>query len=59
MNLKIKENSKIRKEYEKFIATEEGKKWKENLTNKCEKEDIKDAGDFGDYLYDFYPELIS
>lgn len=41
--------------YEEFIKTEKGKQWK----NHWKKEMGSDScGDFGDYLYDFYPEML-
>lgn len=42
-------------EYNNFIKTESGKEWKEHW-NKLSDSD--DCGDFGDYLYDFYPEML-
>ena len=42
-------------EYEEFIKTERGQEWKKfwQRENGSER-----AGDFGDYLYDFYPEML-
>lgn len=50
-----RENERIRLEleYKEFIHTAEGKKWLEHV-----KKDMKLDGDLGDYLYDFYPELL-
>ena len=46
----------LKEEYEKFILTKEGKEW----INHWQKIIGSDTGgDFGDYLYDFYPEMIS
>lgn len=46
----------LKEEYEKFIRTKEGKEW----INHWQKIiDSDNGGDFGDYLYDFYPEMIS
>ena len=42
----------LKEEYEKFILTKEGKEW----INHWQK---ITGGEFGDYLYDFYPEMIS
>lgn len=39
----------LEKEYNEFIQTEEGKRWK---MNSCA------GGDFSNYLYDFYPEYL-
>lgn len=45
----------LKEEYEKFILTK-GKEW----INHWQKIIGSDTGrDFGDYLYDFYPEMIS
>ncbi|MBR5780410.1 MAG: hypothetical protein IKY27_00305 [Bacteroidales bacterium] len=43
----------LQKEYEEFMQTEEGKRWKDDWVNK-----YNGRGDFGDYLYDFYPEYL-
>ena len=46
----------LKEEYEKFILTKEGKEW----INHWQKIIGSDTGgEFGDYLYDFYPEVIS
>lgn len=47
---------KYRKEYKNFIKTEEGKRW-QNLW-KMETGSDRIGGDYGDYLYDFHPELL-
>lgn len=39
-------------EYEKFIETESGKKWLEDCNNNGQ------SGDTGNYIYDFYPEVL-
>ena len=49
------DESMLKKEYEKFVKTEKGKKWIEKWRNQMNS-DI--AGDFSDYLYDFYPEFL-
>lgn len=42
-------------EYDKFLKTKEGQAWKEHW----QKEMCSDnAGDFGDYLYDFHTEML-
>lgn len=46
---KHKTEEDIKDEYMKFIKTDEGKEWLEFY-------DL--GGDFGDYLYDFYPEML-
>ena len=43
----------LQHEYEEFIQTEHGREWKEQWINK-----FHGKGDFGDYLYDFYPEML-
>ena len=46
-------------EYNEFLETKYGKEWKVDWIKRySNSEDIKDAGDFGDYLYDFYPEML-
>lgn len=50
-----KKKNKLKKRYDKFIKTEEGKKWMTGW-KKSTQSDV--AGDFGDYLYDFYPEML-
>ena len=47
---------KYKKEYKNFIKTEEGKKW-QNLW-KMQTGSDRIGGDYGDYLYDFHPELL-
>lgn len=46
----------IKKEYKVFLTTVKGKKW----VKECKRNAPSDAtaGDFGDYLYDFYPEML-
>ena len=41
------------KEYNEFIQTEEGQKWKDDWINKN-----NGHGDLGDFIYDFYPEYL-
>ena len=38
-------------EYNEFLKTKSGQEWKEH----CK---YKNRGDFGNYLYDFYPEML-
>ena len=46
-------------EYNEFLETKCGQKWKADWIKRySNSENIKDAGDFGDYLYDFYPEML-
>ena len=49
----IKSEEELKEEYMRFIRTEEGKKWLDFQHN-----DMKSDGDFGDYLYVFYPEML-
>ena len=50
---------KLKVEYENFLKTKEGQEWKEDWIKRYSNpEDIKEAGDFGDYLYDFYTEML-
>lgn len=44
----------LEKEYKGFIETREGKIWKEAWQMRFGD----DSGDFGDYLYCFYPEML-
>lgn len=49
----------LKVEYENFLKIKEGQEWKEHWIKKYSNpNDIKDAGDFGDYLYDFYTEML-
>lgn len=50
------EEKELKEKYEKFIQTKEGKEW----INHWQKIIGSDTGgDFGDYLYDFYSEMVS
>ena len=54
-----KREEELKVEYEKFVQTKAGKEWKDHWIKRyTNPDDIKDAGDFGDYLYDFYPEML-
>lgn len=48
----MSENDLLR-EYKMFIDTEKGKEWM-----KFQKREMNLDGDFGDYLYYFYPEML-
>lgn len=52
---KLERENELRQEYESFIKTEAGQKWKEDWQLRMGS-DI--AGDFGDYLYDFHTEML-
>lgn len=41
-------------EYEEFIKTDSGKKWLDDYKNRNNGQ----TGDCGDYIYDFYPEVL-
>ena len=45
----------LRLKYEQFIQTERGKEWKHFCQSQTGSER---SGDCGDYLYDFYPEML-
>ena len=54
-----KREEELKVEYENFLNTKEGQEWKEHLVKRySNSENIKDTRDFGDYLYDFYPEML-
>ena len=55
MNRTYKDREALRPEYEQFIQTERGKEWKHFWQSQTDSER---SGDFGDYLYDFYPEML-
>ena len=42
-------------EYNEFLKTKCGQEWKEHWKNEIGSDS---CGDFGDYLYDFYPEML-
>ena len=51
----------LEREYNSFIKTESGREWKESLNKRnigLGSPDSDTRGDFGDYLYDFYPEML-
>ena len=50
-----KDREALRPEYEQFIKTEKGKEWIEFWQSQTGSQN---DGDFGDYLYDFYPEML-
>lgn len=45
----------LEKEYKDFLKTDEGKKWMESWNGRMP--DNEEVG-FGEYLYDFYPEML-
>ena len=50
-----KDREALRPKYEQFVQTERGKEWKHFWQSQTGSER---SGDFGDYLYDFYPEML-
>lgn len=42
----------LKQKYEVFLKTPKGREW-------IERTDSGEDEDFGDYIYDFYPELLS
>lgn len=57
---KISNEEELINKYNEFIKTEAGQKWKKDWQeNSCKDNTTNpNPGDFGDYLYDFYPELL-
>ena len=53
MNLRTR--YKKLKQYVEFLKTKSGQEWKEHCKYKTDS-DL--CGDFGNYLYDFYPEML-
>lgn len=41
-------------EYEEFVKTDSGKRWLDD----CKSRNNGQTGDSGDYIYDFYPEIL-
>ena len=50
-----KREEELKVEYENFLKTKEGQEWKEHWKNEI---GYDSCGDFGDCLYDFYPEML-
>lgn len=50
-----KDREALKPKYEQFIQTKEGKAWKRFWQTKV---GTQNDGDFGDYLYDFYTEML-
>lgn len=48
--------AELKEQYNYFIITAEGKKWRESWAGRLP--DNENVG-FGEYLYDFYPEILS
>lgn len=47
--------TELRYEYEEFLKTSKGQEWKEQWNSRM---DTDNTVDFGDFLYDFYPEML-
>ena len=41
-------------EYEEFVKTDSGKRWLDD----CKSRNNGQTSDSGDYIYDFYPEVL-
>ena len=41
-------------EYEEFVKTDSGKRWLDD----CNSRNNGQIGNSGDYIYDFYPEIL-
>ena len=50
-----KREEELKVEYENFLNTKEGQEWKEHWKNEIGSDSYCD---FGNYLYDFYPEML-
>ena len=50
-----KDREALRPKYKQFIQTERGKEWQNSWR---ERTGSQYDGDFCDYLYDFYPEML-
>ena len=54
-----KREEELKIEYDNFLKTKEGQEWKnEWIKRYTDTDDIRDVGDFGDYLYDFHTEML-
>lgn len=54
--LKLEKEKELEEKYFNLLKTEQGRKWKDSWINRLSSDN---AGDFGDYLYDFYPEMLA
>ena len=50
-----KREEELKVEYENFLNTKKGQEWKEHWKNEIGSDS---CCDFGNYLYDFYPEML-
>lgn len=46
---------KLKTEYNDFLTTDSGKQWLNHWQNEIGSDDGRS---FGDFLYDFYPEML-
>ena len=54
MNVNM-ERENLKPKYEAFLKTAKGQEWKREWIART---GLEEDGEFGDYLYDFYPELL-
>ena len=54
----IMTEKELKQEYEDFIKTDAGKQWKKKWVERFDYDDVNEAGNFEDYLYDYYPEML-
>ena len=54
MNVNM-ERENLKPKYEAFLKTAKGQEWKREWIART---GLEEDGGFGDYLYDFYPELL-
>lgn len=55
MDITFLEEMKIRIQYDKFIKTEAGMKWKEFWKGSTNSDT---SGNFNNFLHDFYPDIF-
>lgn len=53
-----KREEELKVEYENFLKTKEGQEWKACWIKRYSDYENINRGGFGDYLYDFYPEML-
>lgn len=52
---KKEREEELKTKYGNFLITEAGIKWRKRWQDEIGSDS---CGDFGDYLYDFYPEML-
>lgn len=55
MNSREQRELELKCEYEKFLQHSDGKKWRKEWQERMRSDR---PGDFGDFLYDFYTEML-